>query len=132
MINIYNLTKKKVEKENIKNDIYNKILERCHKKIKLAANQCQSYTFFVVPEYEFGIPMYNVLSCTEYIIKKLKMNHFYVNYVYPNFIIINWAHIEHNKRKELEYENYIKSCNNTENFVNLNKINKSISFRNLD
>ncbi len=133
MINIYDLSKKKIEKENIKNNIYNKVLERCHKKIKLAGNQCQTYTYFVIPEYEFGVPMYNVLSCTNYIIKKLKENHFYVYYTYPNFLIISWGHIEHDNRKELEYENYIKSKNNNNNYINLNKIkNKSLTFRSLE
>ena len=128
MINIYNLSKKKVEKENLKNEIYNKILERCHKKIKLAANQCESYTFFVVPEYEFGIPMYNVLSCADYLVKKLRENHFYVYYTYPNLIIISWSHIEHNTRKEIEYENYIKSYNKDKS-INLNK---TLTFRTLN
>ena len=109
MINIYNLSKKKNEKDNIKNDIYQKILERCHKKIKLAANQYETFTFFIIPEYEFGIPMYNVLACTNYVIGKLKDNHFQVYYTYPNFIIINWGHIEHNEKKEIQYENYINS-----------------------
>ena len=131
MINIYNLSKKKVEKENLKNEIYNKILERCHKKIKLAANQCESYTFFVVPEYEFGIPMYNVLSCADYLVKKLRENHFYVYYTYPNLIIISWDHIEHNNKKEIDYENYIKSQNQDKS-INLNKINKTLTFRPLN
>lgn len=131
MINIYNLPKKKIEKENLKKDIYNKILLRCHKKIKLAANQCENYTYFIVPEYEFGIPMYNVLSCTNYIVEELKNNHFYVYYTYPNLIIISWAHIEHSKKKELEYDNYINRQNNN-NSINLNKINKSLTFRPLN
>ena len=104
MINIYNLPKKKIEKEKIKDSIHQKMLERCHKKIKLAANKCESYTYFVVPEYEFGIPMYNVVSCANFITEKLKENHFYVYYTYPNLIIISWSHIEHNTRKEIEYE----------------------------
>ena len=131
MININNLSKKKLEKESIKEDIYNKILERCHKKIKLAANKCDTYTYFIVPEYEFGIPMYNIVSCTDYIIKKLRLNHFYVYYTYPNLLIISWSHIEHNNRKEKEYDNYIRSMNNN-NYIDLNKINKSITFRPLD
>ncbi len=77
--------------------------------------------------------MYNVLSCTNYIIKKLKENHFYVYYTYPNFLIISWGHIEHDNRKELEYENYIKSKNNNNNYINLNKIkNKTLTFRSLE
>ena len=131
MINIYNLSKKKVEKDNIKNEIYQKILERCHKRIKLAANQCETYTYFVVPEYEFGIPMYNVLSCSDYIIKMLRKNHFYVYYTYPNLIIISWDHIEHNNKKEIDYDNYIKSQNQDKS-INLNKINKTLTFRPLN
>ena len=131
MINIYNLPKKKIEKEKIKDSIHQKMLERCHKKIKLAANKCESYTYFVVPEYEFGIPMYNVVSCANFITEKLKENHFYVYYTYPNFLIISWEHIQHSNKKEIEYDNYIKSQNNSKH-INLNKINNSLTFRPLD
>ncbi len=73
---------------------YNKILEKIHSQIKQASrqkleNQC---CWFVVPEFVFGIPRYDVKSCIVYIIQSLEENGFNVKYTHPNLLLIAWNH----------------------------------------
>ena len=56
MINIYSLYKKQHEKQKIRISIYEKVLQKCHKRIKYVANIGKQETFFIVPEYMFGVP----------------------------------------------------------------------------
>jgi len=39
-----------------------------------------------------GIPVYNSLDCTCYILNKLKENGFIINYTFPNLLFICWNH----------------------------------------
>ena len=73
---------------------YNKILEQIHTRIKQASrqkieNQC---CWFVVPEFVFGIPRYDVKSCIVYIIQTLEENGFNIKYTHPNLLLIAWNH----------------------------------------
>ena len=53
---------------------YNVILEKCHKKIKNIANAGGMKTFFEVPYFILGLPLYDINNCIEYIIKCLRKN----------------------------------------------------------
>lgn len=74
--------------------VFNKILNRVHTKIKITARQKhdEQYCFFVVPEVLLGIPRYDVDTCTSYIIDKLTENGFRVKYTHPNLLFISWQH----------------------------------------
>ena len=39
-----------------------------------------------------GIPIYDIATCTSYIISKLIENGFLVKYTYPNLLFISWRH----------------------------------------
>ena len=93
-INIDELYTRKRELENNKLKIYKNILNRVHKKIKISSRQQHNnqYTFFVIPEFIVGVPMYDIASCTAFIIDKLKENGFVIKYTYPNLLFISWAH----------------------------------------
>ena len=71
-------TQKSIEDNKIK--IYNKILARVHKKIKVTSKSrnCDKHCFFLVPEFILGIPMYDTTTCITYIIDKLLDNGFHV------------------------------------------------------
>lgn len=75
-------------------NIYKKILSRVHTKIKMASRQKdnQGFTFFVVPEFIFGLPKYNVETCISYVIEKLEDNGFRIKYTHPNLLYIFWGH----------------------------------------
>ena len=73
---------------------YNKILEKIHKKIKIASRQKYNAQccWFLVPEIIIGIPKYDVAACTAYIIDRLKDSHFKIKYTHPNLLFISWNH----------------------------------------
>lgn len=93
-ISLDELYDRKREVEINRMNIYKKILNRVHVKIKTAARQKnnESFTFFVVPEFQFGVPKYDVHTCCSYIIEKLEDNGFMVKYTHPNLIYIYWGH----------------------------------------
>jgi hypothetical protein len=92
MLNIYSLYKKQHEKQKIRISVYEKVLLKCHKRIKFVADSGKQKTYFIVPEYMFGIPLYNQIACVCYLIIKLRKNGFKVKYTHPNFIYISWNH----------------------------------------
>lgn len=92
-MNIDELYLKKQERNlnTVKN--YNKILNRIHTKIKYTANNTpDNHCWYVIPEILIGIPVYNSLDCTCYILNKLKENGFIINYTFPNLLFICWNH----------------------------------------
>jgi hypothetical protein len=92
MINIYSLYKKQHEKQKIRISIYEKVLKKCHKRIKYVANIGKQETYFIVPEYMFGVPLYKQIACVCFLMIKLRKNGFNVKYTHPNFIYISWKH----------------------------------------
>jgi len=85
--------KKKKEDINTVNS-YNKILEKIHYQIKVASrqkinNQC---CWYVIPEFVFGIPRYDIKACIVYIIQSLEDNGFRIKYTHPNLLFIAWNH----------------------------------------
>tara|TARA_B100000614_G_C14469589_1_gene461927 strand:+ start:148 stop:780 length:633 start_codon:yes stop_codon:yes gene_type:complete len=92
-MNIDELYLKKQERNlnTVKN--YNKILNRIHTKIRYTAkNTPDNHCWYVIPEILIGIPVYNSLDCTCYILNKLKENGFIINYTFPNLLFICWNH----------------------------------------
>lgn len=93
-INLDDLYEKKRELDEGKLQIYNKILNRIHAKIKTTSRQLtnEQFCWYVIPEMMIGITKYNVAECTGYIIEKLKDNGFLIRYTHPNLIFISWNH----------------------------------------
>jgi len=95
--------KKQIEEHHL--NVYKKILNRVHNKIKLTARQRhnEQYIFFIVPEFIFGIPKYDLNTCITFLIDKLSENGFLVKYTHPNLLFISWKHyIPYYKRIEIK------------------------------
>jgi len=93
-INLEELYEKKKNQDLAKLNIYNRILNRIHEKIKLTARQKnnEQFTWFVIPEVMIGIGNYDRTACITYILEKLDENGFIVRYTHPNLIFISWKH----------------------------------------
>ena len=101
--------KRKVEENKIK--VFQTILNRIHKKIKVTSRQKydDQFCFYIVPEFLVGVPTYDVASCTSYIINKLRENGFFVKYTHPNLIFVSWKNwIPHYKRLEYKKQTGIR------------------------
>ena len=94
-VNKFNFTvneihKNQKEREKKRVQIYDKILIRCLKKIKESSIKEDSYSFFEMPEYIPGMPLYNMTECLMYILNALKDKVFNSRYVDPYLIFISW------------------------------------------
>ena len=101
--------KKKKEKEENKLKKYNKIFDKCKRKIKWAADNHQYYILFEIPKFSYNCPLYNLEECAFYIKEKLKtkfkLHHFTPNDLYhlhksntniqhlSHILLISWEHI---------------------------------------
>ena len=90
MIDIKKLHQMQEEAEQQQQHIYEKILYKCHHRIITVSKKGETFSFFVVPEFEFGMPKYHPLKCCHFLIKKLSENGFLVKYTHPNLLYISW------------------------------------------
>jgi hypothetical protein len=93
-INIDELYEKKRQHDVGKLELFNKILNRIHVRIKTTSRQKldEQFCWFVVPEVIIGVPKYDQGACIAYIVDKLKTNGFHVKYIHPNTLLISWLH----------------------------------------
>jgi len=93
-INIDELFEKKKEHGLREFNLFNKLLNRIHIKIKLTSKQKinEPYIWFIVPEIIIGYPKYDISSCILFLIDNLKKNKFLVKYYHPNTLLIYWGH----------------------------------------
>jgi len=93
-INIDELYEKKRQYDLSKLELFNKILNRVHVRIKTTSRQKidENFCWFIVPEIIIGVPKYDQGACIAFLLDKLKDNGFNVRYVHPNAIFISWMH----------------------------------------
>jgi len=95
-----NINKKKYEKYVV----YDKILQKCHNKIKKYAENLKLECIYKIPEYIFGLPIYNKIFTKNYIMNRLIENGFIVkdlSNIHTNTIYISWD-LSKNKNKRVK------------------------------
>ena len=93
-INIDDLYEKKKERDLKNLELFNKILNRIHVRIKTTSRQKrdEQFCWFIVPEIIIGVPKYDQGACIAYLMNKLKDNGFNIRYISPNTLFISWVH----------------------------------------
>ena len=93
-INIDDLYERKKQHDLNKLEVFNKILNNIHKRIKMTSRQKidEQFCWYVVPEIIIGVPKYDQATCIAYLLDKLKENGFFVRYIHPNTFFISWNH----------------------------------------
>jgi hypothetical protein len=91
-INIDELYEKKKQKDLKQLAIFNKILNRVHKRILHTSKtkNNEMHIWFTIPEYIFGEPVYDKGDCTGYLVTKLEENGFHIRYMHPNTLFVSW------------------------------------------
>ena len=127
---------KKEKKKKI--NTFEKVLDMCFKKI-LHCNQNYSdyYCLFIVPNFVFGLPLYNIIECCGFLIEKLVSKGFEVYLAIPTTLHISWKpkdsiNKNYNTRPQLKYYNS-EYKSNTNNILNNNIDNfstKQIAIKN--
>jgi hypothetical protein len=91
-INIDELYEKKRIKDLQRLELYKKILNRVHVKIKTTSKMNNDkFCWFVIPETIIGVPRYDQPACIAFVMDHLQQNGFQVRYFHPNTILISWA-----------------------------------------
>ena len=93
-INIDELYEKKKQNDLQKLELFRKILNRVHIRIKTTARLAPNdkWCWFVVPEVILGAPRYDQPGCIAFLMDTLEKNGFRVKYFHPNTIFICWEH----------------------------------------
>ena len=94
-IDIDSLYEKRHRSELKQVAIFNKLLNRIHKRITLTArnkSSTEQHIWFVVPEYIFGEPVYDKGDCIAYLVAKPESSKFHIRYVHPNTLFVSWSH----------------------------------------
>lgn len=93
-LNIDELYEKKRQYDLKQLELFNKLLNRIHVKIKTTSRQKLDgqFCWFLVPEVIIGVPKYDQGACIAYLMDKLKENGFNLKYVHPNTLFISWMH----------------------------------------
>lgn len=91
-VDIDELYEKRKNRDMKQLSIFNKILNRVHKRIQVAGKNKvnEKFIWFQVPEYIFGEPIYDKGHCIAYIVSKLEENGFYIKYLHPNTLFVSW------------------------------------------
>jgi hypothetical protein len=91
-VNIDELYDKSQQRDLKQLAIFNKLLNRVHKRITTTARNKRNdkHIWFLVPEYIFGEPVYDQGECIAYLVVKLEENGFYVRYMHPNTLFVSW------------------------------------------
>ena len=90
MIKAKDLIKEQEERENKKKIIYDKIYYLIEKKIYLSSTNNNYYTWFQIPQFLIGLPLYSMNKCQTYILTKLKQNGFTIELYPSNILLIKW------------------------------------------
>jgi hypothetical protein len=87
---LYSVQKKKSQKRTI---CFDRVLEICHNRIKSIAELNGQNTFYEVPGFMMGFPLYNLQECLEYVVDALRKNGFLVQILpapHVAVIYISW------------------------------------------
>lgn len=92
-LNMDELYESKQQKDLAKLNVFKKILNRVHIKIK-SSNRISNMKscWYIVPEVILGVPYYDQPACIEFLVKQLEENGFIVRYNHPNVLFISWNH----------------------------------------
>jgi len=91
-ISIDDLYEKKHQRDLKQLAIFNKILNRIHKRIQITGRNKKNdrHIWFTVPEYIFGEPNYDQGECLGYLVTTLEENGFFIKYMHPNTLFVSW------------------------------------------
>lgn len=134
-IDIDDLYESKKRSDTFKLEVYTRVLNRIHAKIKLTSRMSKTdqFCWYVVPEMMLGAPSFNKEECIAYILDKLQENGFHVRYTHPNLILISWAHwVPTYVRNEIKKKTGVSVNGFGEKVVEANKSSKQEDKESLD
>jgi hypothetical protein len=71
-------------------EIYDNVLQKCHKRIQYNSTLQRSYCFFQIPEFIIGVPIFDTQEMKTYLMNSLTTNGFQLLYIHPNWLFVHW------------------------------------------
>lgn len=106
MISIQNLHAEVMARQSKRYAIYEEVFQKVISKIKYENTKTDScYCLYKLPVWVFGVPLYNLGACAEYIINRLKEHYFQVTFAPPNILHIYWNVRPHNSTYPVQTTN---------------------------
>ena len=106
MISIQNLHAEVMARQSKRYAIYEEVFQKVVSKIKYENTKTDScYCLYKLPVWVFGVPLYNLGACAEYIINRLKEHYFQVTFAPPNILHIYWNVRPHNSTYPIQNTN---------------------------
>ena len=134
---LYSMQKKKIKNRS---KCFDYIIEICHRRIRNVSSYCGQNTFYEIPGFVVGYPLYKLDECITYVVDALRKNGFLIQILPPpniGVIYISWDPRELFPQKALPppsvsinahmYNNTQNRLNNTQNIQNTqNRLNNTI------
>lgn len=130
MLSIGNLHEELLERQHRRNQVYEDILEKIISKIKYVnsiSDDC--YVVYKLNNFIYGVPMFDVNKCGNYLQKRLSDAGFYARYNQKHFIFISWMSRPKQDKVLQTHQEYIpsiKSSTSEQNYLDYN--NNQISY----
>lgn len=89
---IHSLHLEKSTKDNLKNDIFTVVLNKCIEKIVYTNRHTdKTFVLFEVPKILIGQPSYDMNSCIIFIMNQLSKYQYIVEFIEPFYLYIDWG-----------------------------------------
>ena len=122
MISIQNLHAEVMARQSKRYAIYEEVFQKVVSKVKYENTKTDScYCLYKLPIWLFGVPLYNLGACAEYIINRLKEHYFQVTFAPPNILHIYWNVRPHGSTYPLQ-NNSINTLTHTNPNHNINSM----------
>ena len=87
-------------------ETYDSILKKCHTRIKYYSKFEKTTCFFAIPEFIFGVPLYNVIELRTYMMNSLEKNGFKISE--DSYIVFcNWDISPEDWKESLQFDVYV-------------------------
>ncbi len=109
---IDSLHKEKFVKENSKLEIFKTVLNKCVEKIVYTNRHTdKTFVIFEVPKILIGYPSYDMKMCILFLINQLSKKSYYVAFIEPFYLYIDWGTIVGSQTKNLNIIGNIRTNN---------------------
>lgn len=116
MISIQNLHAEVMARQSKRYAIYEEVFQKVVSKVKYENTKTDScYCLYKLPVWVFGVPLYNLGACAEYIINRLKEHYFQVTFAPPNILHIYWNVRPHAPTYPVQNNNMLPHTNSNHN-----------------
>ena len=89
-LDIVDVYKNITDRQKRRKEAFKCVLRMCEKQVKNVSDMDGVRCLFVVPEFIWGMPLYNVSECTAYVKTQVENAGFNVAFYFPRALLVSW------------------------------------------